>query len=211
MSEIQPSDKKLPGRAGYSNELRAKALAMIREGKKPQDTIAAELGIHVRSIIRWRQEAGMPALRLGPKPTKKPLAPPILEAKVAALRAEGLTVKEIGRALAIDWHKVSGVLKQPSTQIEIVRRRELVKSVASEALPSITAKAYGLAEEAIDAKDAKSFDAAARGLHALEKIGSSVSGENQRMQVEHSGSVQTAPPVSAIEQLQSLITIVMGR
>lgn len=207
---IPPRDKKPVGRAGHPNELRTKVLAMIREGT-PQDQVSAKTGVHVRTIINWRKQAGMPVLPLGPRPVKKPYAGPELEAKVAALRAEGIPVKDIARALHIDWHRVSGILKEPSTQIEITRRRELAKSIASEALPSITAKAYGLAEQTLNQGDAKAFDATARGLYNLEKVGASVSGEARMVQVEHSGSVETTGQPTAVEQLNILIQAVMGR
>jgi hypothetical protein len=208
---VQLTGKKR-GRVGHPKEIREGAIALMRAGKT-YDAVSAETGISRTTLVTWRRNAGLPPRPLGPRPMQPRnwKTPAELQGKVAALRAEGLSVKDIGRALHVDWHRVSGIVKQPSTQVEILRRRELVKSLSAEALPVITAKAYGLAEDAIDNQDAKSFDAAMRGLHAAERIAASVSGEDRKVQVEHSGSVETTTPaVPVIEQLNVLIAAVRG-
>lgn len=125
---------------------------------------------------------------------------------VAVMSAQGLTKGTISKALSIEMGKLNYLLSLPETQIEIQRCREIVKQVASSALPTLIAKGFALAEGAADERDAKSFDAATRGLAALEKISSSASGEDRRVAVEHSGSVDTGTAnLTAIEQLNILI------
>ena len=147
---------------------------------------------------------------------KNPVAlpPPPLRAAfighVAALAAEGIPIRAIANGLGVAASRVKTALKLPETQLEIAKRRELSKQISSHMLPSITAKGYALAEAAADTGDARSFDAATRGLHALEKIGASVSGEDKKYQVEHSGAVDTGPAVPALDQLKILIGVVTG-
>jgi len=128
---------------------------------------------------------------------------------VAAMRAEGFPTRAISVGLHCSNSQVIDALRLPETQLEIAKRRELAKQVSAAAIPSVTTKGYALAEAALDEGDAKSFDAATRGLHALEKIGASVSGEDRKMQVEHSGSVETNP-APAVEQLKILIGVMFG-
>lgn len=131
-------------------------------------------------------------------------------AKVAALRAEGLSGKAISHALGVRDQTVISTLKLPETQIEVVRRRELTKQIASAYVPGIVQQGFQLASKSATAGDAKSFDAATRGIHALEKVSASVSGESRQMEVNHSGAIDTGQPTSAVEQLKVLIGVIIG-
>ena len=128
---------------------------------------------------------------------------------VAAMRAEGLPIDAISRGLRTSNTTVMTALHMPETQLEIAKRRELAKQISAHMLPSVTSRGWALAGAAADEGDAKSFDAATRGLHALEKIGSSVSGEDRKVQVEHSGEITTSSG-TALEQLKILIGVVVG-
>jgi hypothetical protein len=126
------------------------------------------------------------------------------------MRANGAYIRSIANALGKNTQQVSDALKLPETQFEIAKRRELSKQIALAALPAVSSEGWILAHESALGKDAKSFDAATRGLLNLEKVGASVSGENNRMEVNHSGSIDSTTPVSAIEQLKVLIGVVLA-
>ena len=143
------------------------------------------------------------------KPERPPPLRATFRAHVATMAAEGLPIRAIATGLHVSPGKVKWALALPETQLDILKRRELAKQIAAHSLPSITAKGYALAEASAAEGDARSFDAATRGLHALEKIGASVSGEDRKMQVVHSGQVEM-PQTSAVEQLRVLIGVIVG-
>ena len=125
--------------------------------------------------------------------------------QMATMKAEGLNNVQIGRALDVSSATIARALKVPENQIEVLRRRELLKGVSIAHVADVVDGAWDMARQAVANGDAKSFDATTRGLHAMEKIAASVSGENQRVQVEHSGTVYTG---SAVEQLKILIGVI---
>ena len=130
-------------------------------------------------------------------------------AQVAELRANGMWVKSIAATLGKSNSQISAALALPETQLEIARRRELSKQISMAALPAVSSEGWVMAHEMAVKRDAKGFDATTRGLAALEKIGVSASGEERKISVEHSGSIETAS-TSAVEQLKVLIGVVIG-
>ena len=116
-----------------------------------------------------------------------------------------MSVSTIARAILATERTVYRALARPETQIEIVRRREVLRGLSIAHVTDVVEGAWDMARQAVVDGDAKSFDATTRGLHAMEKIAASVSGENQKVSVEHSGSVDTG---SAVEQLKILIGVV---
>lgn len=129
------------------------------------------------------------------------------QSDVLTLKAQGLSNEKISKATGVGIRAVTDLVKDPGNQAEIAARRLFLKSRTSQRLEALLEPAWDMAHQAAVTRDAKTFDAAMRGLHAGEKISASISGENQRMQVEHSGAVTTNPePVTV--QIQQLIALV---
>ena len=124
---------------------------------------------------------------------------------MTTMAAVGVGRQRIAKATGFSTATVCTVLKKPENQAEVLRQRELLKQDTIHRMAPVAQEGWAMAHEAAQDRDAKSFDATTRGLHAMEKIASSVSGENQRVQVEHSGTVETG---SALEQLKILIGVV---
>lgn len=126
---------------------------------------------------------------------------------ILTLKAQGLSDRSVGRAVGINSGTVGDIARRPENQAEILARRAWLKSRTAQRLEALIDPAWDMAHEAALQKDAKGFDFAMRGLHAQEKISASISGENQRVSVEHSGKVDVdREPV--IVQLQQLIAMV---
>ena len=125
--------------------------------------------------------------------------------RIAVLRSQGVPVHQIGKALGVHITAVAQALKDPGVigQIQVIRER--LRGINLVSAHAIAEKAWTLAENAIENDDAKSFDAATRGLHAMEKIAASASGENQRMEVTHSGTVVSEPVKIQLQQLIALV------
>lgn len=131
------------------------------------------------------------------------------QSDVLTLKAQGLSNERIEKALNMGHHQVAAIVRDPMNQAEIASRRLWLKSRTTQRLEALLEPAWNMAQEAAETKDAKMFDAAMRGLHAGEKISASVAGENQRVQVEHSGEVKTdREPITV--QIQQLIAMVKG-
>ena len=138
----------------------------------------------------------------GPKPKRKGKKPgwrtgkkwyrtnitPVVEQEIAALGAMGVSTRVASRALKLSQSAVTRVLHQPNVQELIGRYREVLRSDSLEKAVGVNAKAWTLADEVLDAKDTRGFDAVMRGLYATEKIASSASGEARRIE----GTLQIA-------------------
>ena len=140
-------------------------------------------------------------------PIKKPRMDVKHQGRMVALRAEGLTQRQIGHALGVSTPTVARFLKQPENQVELLQRREFLKGYYIHHATRVAEPAWQMAHEAAVSRDSKSFDNTVRGLVGMEKIASSVSGESLR--VEHSG-IPSAPPQTVIEELKILLQLVNG-
>lgn len=143
------------------------------------------------------------------RPRSLPRVTPNEVSQVLSMKAEGLNDRAVGRALGINSGTISSIARKPENQAEIVARRSWLKTRTSQRLESLIEPAWNMAQQAAENGDAKSFDAAMRGLHAKEKISASVAGENQRVQIEHGGNVNVSQE-PAIIQLKALIGIITG-
>ena len=110
--------------------------------------------------------------------------------QVAALRAEGLSQKKIGRALGMSSDTVRGVLRLPQTQADYVRAREIIGVRVFEHVGELQDPAWQLAKDCIARGDAKGFADAVQNLLRLERIADSVAAEHDRM-------IRTAQPPAA--------------
>jgi hypothetical protein len=159
--------------------------------------------------IRAKLHTSQPSMSTPRTPPKPRMAgtkiPPVQVHQVAALRAEGLAMTKIGKALDLSFETVRNTLSLPETQLEITKRRQLLKGLTMDRLPGVSRKAWDMTEHVLDSKDAKGFDAMARGLASLEKVAASVTGEAR--QVEHSGHIETTPAAPLVE-LRALIALV---
>ena len=132
------------------------------------------------------------------------------QSDILTMKAQGISNDRISKALGIGNRQVKEIAANPQNQAEIHARRLFLKSRTSQRLEALIEPAWDMAHEAAVNRDAKAYDAAMRGLHAQEKISASVAGENQRLQVDHSGEVSVnREPV--IVQLQQLIAMVKGK
>ena len=98
---------------------------------------------------------------------------------MAAMKANGLTDRAIGRAIKLSPTSVRDRLAKPELQAVIEKHRLLFRAFATEQSSQIAHKAYSRAKEALDDGDPKAFDAYTRGISALERTSASASGENK--------------------------------
>jgi len=143
------------------------------------------------------------------RPRSLPRVTPSVVSQVLSMKAEGLNDREVGRAIGLNNTTVAEIARKPENHAEIVARRSWLKTRTAQRLEALIEPAWDMAQKAAEQGDAKSFDSATRGLYAAEKISASVAGENQRVQVEHGGSVNIAQE-PAIIQLKALIGIITG-
>ena len=124
--------------------------------------------------------------------------------QVLEMRAIGMTQRAIASAVGLHPSVVGDFLSRPENAAELEKLREALRVFTLNRLAKTVVPAWEMTEQAAVEKDTKGFDNAARGLHALEKIASSASGEGQRIQVQHSGHVQ----IDHREELRALIAVI---
>jgi predicted transcriptional regulator len=114
------------------------------------------------------------------------LAPEVRERLVARLIAtEGLNKTEVARELGVTPGTVYRDLAKPQVQQTLKDMREVIKrQILEQAAQGLVEPAMEMARKKIRAGEAKDFDAAMRGLNALEKTTASASGEAQRLEVD---------------------------
>lgn len=165
---------------------------------------ARELKARKASAASTVAPSTIPTNRPGPKTRRKLPTAQDLE-RIAVMRSQGLPVTSIAAGLQIHYGSVQQALKDPGVIGQIAVYRERLRGTNLVAADAIAQKAWQKAESALDADDAKSWDAYTRGIHAMEKVAASASGENQK--VELSGTVTTVSEPVKI-QLQQLIALV---
>ena len=138
---------------------------------------------------------------------RSPGAPPsqALQNEVAVLRAQGLSTLTVGRLLRLSDDTIRNIEKLPTVKERITELRQVWKEYAHTAIVAAAQEAWEMVHETAKQRDAKGFDQSTRGLHALEKISSSVSGEAHKVEV--SGSVESNPNVD----LKILIAGIFGK
>jgi hypothetical protein len=122
---------------------------------------------------------------------------------LAILRAQGMSQRQVGKQLGVDQSTVARVEKLPEVQQRITELRELWKYVAHTRLNQVAEGMWDMTAEAIKNRDTKAFDAATRGMYALEKISSSVADTPQRVDV--SGIQPSTPTKADIKALLAVL------
>jgi len=123
---------------------------------------------------------------------------------LAILRAQGMSQRQVGKQLGVDQSTIARVEKLPEVQQRISELRELWKYVAHTRLNQVAEGVWDMTAEAIKNRDAKAFDAATRGIYALEKISSSVADTPQRVDV--SGIPPSTPTKADIKALLATLS-----
>ena len=108
---------------------------------------------------------------------------PTVKNDVALLRGEGFSHAKTARALGLSTTTVQHIAAQPDVKARIEAMREQWRVVAQEKMGQVANEAWTMTEEFAKQRDAKGFDSATRGLHALEKISASTHGQAQRVEV----------------------------
>lgn len=103
----------------------------------------------------------------------------------------------------MDQSTVARVEKRPEVQQRITELRELWKYVTHTRLNQVIEGMWDMTAEAIKNRDTKAFDAATRGMYALEKISSSVAETPQRVDV--SGIPASTPTKADIKALLAVL------
>ncbi len=101
------------------------------------------------------------------------------------IATEGLNKTEVARELGVTPGTVYRDLAKPQVQQTLKDMREVIKrQILEQAAQGLVEPAMEMARKKIRAGEAKDFDAAMRGLNALEKTTASASGEAQRLEVD---------------------------
>lgn len=101
------------------------------------------------------------------------------ERQVALMKAQGETNRDIATALGVSNHTVGRDLVKPQVQASLQELRGVIKDtiLRCAAQSDLIEQAFEMARAKVKAGEAKEFDAAMRGLNALEKTTQSASGE----------------------------------
>lgn len=102
---------------------------------------------------------------------------------LAILRAQGMSQRQVGRQLGVDQSTVARVEKLPEVQARITELRQQWKNAAHTRLNAVACAAWDMVQTAVENRDAKAFDAATRGIYAMEKISVSVADVPQKVDV----------------------------
>ena len=127
--------------------------------------------------------------------------------EILEMTAVGAATRTIAAHTGLSAAAVTDIVHRPENAERLAALRDSLKHFTSERLYRVAKPAWDMVETAANAHDAKSFDNGTRGLAALEKISSSVAGEGQKIQVEHSGQVDQRP---ALDEIRILIGLVTG-
>jgi hypothetical protein len=122
------------------------------------------------------------------------------------MRAMGHAQPAIASTLKVSQRTVRVDLAQPKSKEELAALRDKARTKMLESTANgLVDGAVGLVLKTLDDKDAKSFDAASRGLLNLEKVSSSASGEARKVEVN---DVSTYKPTA--EDLKDIINKILG-
>lgn len=126
------------------------------------------------------------ATRISKRGRRNEGRPPItqhLKTNVAVMLAEGMTQRAVAKTLGVSHATVHELKKRPDVQAQVTELRAIWKEIAHQAIQKTAPEAWQMLHESAQARDYKGFDYGARGLHALEKISHSVSGEGTKVEV----------------------------
>jgi hypothetical protein len=121
------------------------------------------------------------------------------------MRAMGHAQPEIASTLRVSARTVRVDLAQPKSKEELAALRDKARTTMLEHTANgLVDGATALVRKTLDDKDAKSFDAASRGLLNLEKVSSSASGEARKIEV-----ADTTPKPTP-QDLRDIINKIVG-
>ena len=115
------------------------------------------------------------------------------------MAAVGVPQNKIAQALDVSKRVVETLAQKPDNNALIYDIRDKLKLTKMQKALYLEEKLWNLADDLIEAKDAKGVDGVMRAIHASEKIQAGVSGEVQK--VEHSGLAQSVDLAGLIQVL----------
>jgi len=126
--------------------------------------------------------------------------------KLLMMRAAGATLAQCAAELDVSHGTVVNYLAKPELKKDLLELRQKVREkILEECGGELLTGAFKMARAKVQAEDGKEFDATMRGLHAIEKMTASASGEARKVELEQIGENKT--PVVA---LQVLLQQVLG-
>jgi hypothetical protein len=155
---------------------------------KRQFTVDPATG-RLRRLTREEKKEALRRARMR-RSLAKPLTPRDIEL-MGAMAAAGANPGEMARAFKRTPTAVRQHLAKPELQKIIEDHRLRFRAQAIEQAEAIQHKAWSLADEALEMKDAKMFDAVTRGIAAMERTAASASGENKPAALNVNVGVQT--------------------
>ena len=109
----------------------------------------------------------------------------VRQQQIVQMRAQGgHTVQEIADSLGVSKATVDRDLQKPHVRQSLKELREAFKqAILEQSTKDIVGPAFDMARQKLKEGEAKDFDAAMRGINALEKTTASASGEAQKVDV----------------------------
>ena len=136
------------------------------------------------------------------KRRRRKVTPTSIDASnAAAMYAIGVSKTKISKLLDLSKLAVDDILKRPEVREFALKVREVIRVSSLANIQQVNQDAYDWLNEIIGKKgDAKAFDYLTRGIAALEKVASSSSGENQKVnaQIEHTVSGDLSEEAKAL-------------
>ena len=132
---------------------------------------------------------------------KKPPPPPTpaAEETVARLMAAGASKGAVQRSLHLGREAVEKILSYPHVQEFMAQCREATRAITLAGVAHVQAQAMEWLGNTVEQKDSRAFDSVSRGVLALEKTGSSASGEARaNVQVAVLNTQQESAEVQAL-------------
>ena len=127
-----------------------------------------------------------PKARIRAREGSKTLPVGVRQQQIVQMRASsGYTTQDIADALGVSKSTVDRDLQKPAVKQSLKELREAFKqAILEQSTKDVVKPAFDMARAKILAGEAKDFDAAMRGINALEKTTASASGEAQKVEVD---------------------------
>jgi transposase-like protein len=135
--------------------------------------------------VAKKRPVGRPRIR--PERERSKTVPPGLrQQQIIQMRAQpGYTIEEIAHTLGVSNSTVDRELAKPNVRQSLAELRAAIKrAILEQASLNLIEPAFRMAREKAEGGEAKDFDAAMRGINALEKTTMSASGEAQKVEVD---------------------------
>lgn len=130
----------------------------------------------------------------------------LTETKTLALAAAGIPQTEVARTLGLGREQVGRLVRDPENAGLLTQLRASIRAKTLEAVERSQAARWDWVDQAVEAKDGRTFDQVTRGLLHLERIASSASGELQTRNVKIDGQIDATVQVEA----KALILALLG-